>query len=116
FERSSQQVTISNQAQTVAVTLQPLEVPVSATTQAGAGATATEVQSLLDRIKTLEQRISDLESSTVLSEPETRPKRIEQYVDQNGNITEEPAPGAKKEVTYQRERVYRRQTINEKLE
>jgi Carboxypeptidase regulatory-like domain len=116
FERSSQEVTVTNQPQTVAVTLQPLEIPgLEAAPRAG-GATAAEVQGLLDRIKALEQRIADLESSTVLSEPETRPKRIEQYVDENGNISDEPAPGATKEVTYQRERVYRRQTINEKIE
>ena len=52
----------------------------------------------------------------MLSEPETRVKRVEVYVDQNGEQTDEPVPGAKKEVTYQRERVYRRQTINEKIE
>ena len=52
----------------------------------------------------------------MLSEPETRVKRIEVYVDPNGVQTDEPVPGAKREVTYQRERVYRRQTINEKIE
>ena len=70
---------------------------------------------LLEKIASLEKRLVDLESSAVLSEPETRVKRVEVYVDQNG---QEPTsrPGAKKEVTYQRERVYRRQTINEKIE
>ena len=76
----------------------------------------TERAALLDRIETLEKRIADLESSAVLSEPETRVKRIEVYVDKNGVQTDAPTPGAKKEVTYQRERVYRRQTINEKIE
>ncbi len=52
----------------------------------------------------------------MLSEPETRVRRIEVYVDPNGIQTDEPVPGAKKEVTYQRERVYRRQTISEKIE
>jgi hypothetical protein len=75
-----------------------------------------ERQQLLQRIATLEQRISDLESSAVLSEPETRVRRVEMYVDENGNVTDEPVPGARPEVTYQRERVYRRQTINEKIE
>ena len=73
-------------------------------------------QALLDRIETLEKRLSDLESSAVLSEPETRVRRIEVYVDDNGIQTDEPVPGAKREVTYQRERVYRRQTISEKIE
>jgi hypothetical protein len=71
---------------------------------------------LLDRIKTLEQRISELESSTVLSEPETRVKRVEVYVDPEGGQHDEPVPGAKKTVTYQRERAYRRQTISEKID
>ena len=68
------------------------------------------------RIATLEQRITDLESSTVLSEPETRVRRVEVYVDPNGNEHDEPVPGATPAVTYQRERVYRRQTISEKIE
>ena len=73
-------------------------------------------QELLQRIATLEQRISDLESTTVLSEPETRVRRVEVYVDPEGNQLDQPAPGATPTVTYQRERVYRRQTINEKIE
>ena len=52
----------------------------------------------------------------MLSEPETRTKKTTVYVDKNSNIYDKPAPGAKKTVTYQRERVYRRQTINEKIE
>jgi hypothetical protein len=52
----------------------------------------------------------------VLSEPETRVRKIEVYVDQNSNISDQPTPGSKKTTTYQRERVYRRQTINEKIE
>ncbi|MGE0114991.1 MAG: carbohydrate porin [Steroidobacteraceae bacterium] len=69
-----------------------------------------------DRIEALEKRLSELESSAVLSEPETRVKKVEVYVDQNGNEFDEPVPGAKKTVTYQRERVFRRQTISEKIE
>lgn len=73
-------------------------------------------QALLDRIETLEKRLSDLETSAVLSEPETRVRQIEVYVDPNGVQYDEPQPGTTKEVTYQRERVYRRQTISEKIE
>jgi hypothetical protein len=80
------------------------------------GDTDTERQALLDRIEMLEKRLSDIETTAVLSDPETRVKRIEVYVDPNGVQTDEPVPGAKLEVTYQRERVYRRQTINEKIE
>jgi carboxypeptidase family protein len=116
FERSSQELTVAGQPQTVAVTLQPLEIAGAPTEAPGGSASAEEVRALLERVKTLEQRIADLESSTVLSEPETRPRRVEVYVDQNGVESDEPFPGAKKQVTYQRERVYRRQTINEKLE
>ena len=53
----------------------------------------------------------------MLSEPETRVKRIEVYVDQNGNVRPTSRCRARRrQVTYQRERVYRRQTINEKIE
>jgi hypothetical protein len=52
----------------------------------------------------------------VLSEPETRVRQIEVWIDENGLEHEGPVPGAERVVTYQRERVYRRQTINEKLE
>ena len=86
---------------------------VNAALQAGGDA---DRQALLDRIETLEKRLTDIESSAVLSEPETRVKRIEVYVDPNGIQYDEPQPGTKKEVTYQRERVYRRQTISEKID
>jgi hypothetical protein len=69
-----------------------------------------------DRIDQLERRVGELESSTVLSEPETRVKRIEVYVDENGVEYTEPGPGREPKITYQRERVFRRQTINEKIE
>ena len=72
-------------------------------------------QALLDRIEELEKRLGDLESSAVLSEPETRVRRKEVFVDANGIETDQPVPGAKPAVTYQRERVYRRQTISEKI-
>ena len=73
-------------------------------------------QALLERIKMAEQRISDLESNTVLSEPETRVRRVEVYVDEGGVQHDDPVPGARRTVTYQRERVYRRQAISEKIE
>ena len=49
-----------------------------------AAAPPTDVQALLERIRALEQRLTEFESTTVLSEPETRVKRIEVYVDKNG--------------------------------
>jgi hypothetical protein len=74
------------------------------------------LQALLDRVDTLEGRLGDLETSAVLSEPETRVKRVQVWVDKNGNEYDQPTPGANPTVTYQRERVLRRQTINEKIE
>lgn len=73
-------------------------------------------QALLDRIEALEKRLAELESAAVLSEPETRVKRVEVYVDRNGVEHDEPVEGARKTVTYQRERVFRRQTISEKID
>ena len=81
-----------------------------------AAAAEFERQELLQKIATLEQRVADLETSTVLSEPETRVRRVEVYVDPTGQQHDEPVPGAKKEVTYLRERTYRRQTISEKID
>jgi carboxypeptidase family protein len=115
FERSSEQITVTNQPITVSLVLDLLEVPGAESREANA-AIPTDTQALLNRIRVLEQRISELESSTVLSEPETRVKRIEVYVDRDGIQYDEPMEGAKKEVTYQRERVYRRQWLSEKLE
>ena len=115
FERSSQAVTVPGATLTFALNLEPLVLPGAEAAAPRAGE-ASDAQALLDRIKTLEERLSDLEAGTVLSEPETRVKQIEVYVDEAGNQHDEPVPGAKKEVTYQRERVYRRQTINEKIE
>ena len=101
--------------------LQPLEIPgaevaSSPSASAAARTPALDTQSLLDRIKVLEQRLAEIETSTVLSEPETRVKRIEVYVDRNGNEYDQPVAGAQRQVTYQRERVYRRQWLSEKLE
>src|SRR5688572_27439833 len=88
------------------------------TLDAASAAEAAEGErlALLQRIATLEQRLTDLETSAVLSEPETRVRRVEVYVDPSGQQHDEPVPGAKKEVTYLRERTYRRQTISEKID
>ncbi len=112
FARSSQEVTIPS-SQTIAVTLETLDLPGAATT---AAQSATDPQALLARIAELERKVSDLEATTVLSEPETRTKKIETYVDKNGNQYDQPTPGAKKVIQYQRERVYRRQNIADKIE
>jgi carboxypeptidase family protein/carbohydrate-selective porin (OprB family) len=93
---------------------QTLDIRLDATTAAEAA--DADRQDLLQKIATLEQRITDLESSTVLSDPETRVRRVEVYVDEQGGEHTEPIPGVEPTVTYERERVYRRQTINEKIE
>jgi Carboxypeptidase regulatory-like domain len=118
FERASQEVNVTNQpVQDLALRLEPLEVPGGEPVVTITGAApATDAQALLDRIKILEQRLADLESGTVLSEPETRVKRIEVYKDKNGLEYDQPTEGTTKTVTYQRERVYRRQWLSEKLE
>ena len=75
-----------------------------------------ERQELLQQVADLKQRVTDLESNTVLSEPETRVRRVEVYVDENGQEHDEPVANSKPVETYRRERVYRRQTISEKIE
>jgi len=52
----------------------------------------------------------------VISEPETRVRQIEVWVDEDGIEYDEEMPGTRRVITYQRERVFRRQTINEKIE
>src|SRR5215470_8628888 len=81
FERASQELVVGNQTPSVTLTLSELEVPGAEPVAIQNRGTATDPQALLARIKTLEQRIADLESGTVLSEPETRVKRIEVYKD-----------------------------------
>jgi Carboxypeptidase regulatory-like domain len=92
----------------------PLDITLDAA--AATQAADLERQDLLAKIATLEQRITDLESSTVLSEPETRVRRVEVFVDENGNEHDDQVPGAKPKITYRRERTYRRQTISEKID
>jgi hypothetical protein len=73
-------------------------------------------EQLLRRIEELERRVTELDSTTVLSEPETRVRQIEVWVDDDGVEYETEQPGTRSVITYQRERVFRRQTINEKIE
>ena len=95
---------------------QPRSLDITMNPASAAQAAVVEREELLQKIATLEQRITDLESNTVLSEPETRVRRVEVYVDETGGEHAEPVPGATPVVTYQRERVYRRQTISEKID
>jgi hypothetical protein len=95
---------------------QTVQLDIALDAASAAQAADAERQELLQQVADLKQRVSDLETNTVLSEPETRVRRIEVYVDANGNETDEPVPGSRPVVTYRRERVYRRQTISEKIE
>jgi len=113
FSRSSQPVTLPTN-QTLNVKLEVLEIPGAESPERPGGATTN--QALLDKITSLEQRVRDLEATTVLSEPETRTRKQTVYIDKNNNIYDTPKDGTKKTVTYQRERVYRRENINEKIE
>ena len=103
--------------QGVAVTAdQNVQLDIALDAASAAQASDAERQELLQQVSELKQRVTDLESNTVLSEPETRVRRVEVFVDANGNEHEEQVPGSKRAVTYRRERVYRRQTISEKIE
>jgi hypothetical protein len=95
---------------------QTAQVDLSPTAAAGAQLTDAERQEMARRIAELEQRVGELETSTVLSEPETRVRKKEVYVDADGVEHDQPVPGSTPKTTYERERVYRRQTINEKIE
>jgi DNA-binding transcriptional MerR regulator len=109
-------LTVFRQAGISVAENQTAKADLSPGTAAGGQLTDAERQELARRIAELEQRIEELETSTVLSEPETRVRQKEVYVDQDGVEHDQPVPGATKKTTYERERVYRRQTINEKIE
>ena len=101
----------------VAVTAdQTQQLDINLTAAEAQQAADAERQELLQQVAELRQRVADLETSTVLSDPETRVRRVEVFVDADGQEHDEQVPGSKPVVTYRRERVYRRQTINEKIE
>ena len=77
---------------------------------------ALDTQAILDRLEALDQRLSNLETNTVLSEPKTIVRQVEVYVDENGIEYDQPGPGRREVTTYQRERVFRRQSIGEEIE
>src|SRR5262249_9602385 len=83
FARSSQPVTLPTN-QTFAVKLDVLEVPGAETATRPPG--QSDTQALQAQIAALEQRVRDLESTTVLSEPETRTKKTTVYIDKNNNV------------------------------
>jgi len=74
-----------------------------------------EMQALLDRIDELERRLSQLESTAVLSAPKVLVKEVHVWVDKDGNQYDHAVPGAKETITYQRELAQRRQTIEDEI-
>ena len=108
--RASVALALSSAATTALHAQQPAEAA------RGAPPASSREQELQERVEQLEQRVNELESSTVLSEPQTIVKEIQVYVDENGVEYDEPGPGRRPVSTYQRERVYRRQAISEKLD
>lgn len=96
------------------------QTPSAAAPSAGQAPSAADAgadtQAILERLDELDQRLSDLEATAVLSEPKSIVKRITVYVDENGNEYDHPVDGAKPVVTYQRQTAFRRQSIGEELE
>src|SRR6185295_17145822 len=79
-------------------------------------AAGLDTQAILDRLEQLDMRLSNLETGAVLSEPTINVKEITVYVDQNGNEFDQPGPGLTPQITYQRERVFRRQSVDNAIE
>src|SRR4029079_9915224 len=75
-----------------------------------------DTQAILDRLDEIDRRLTDLETNTVLSAPKINVKEVEVYVDQNGNEFGQPGPGLTPQKTYQRERVFRRQVVEDEIE
>lgn len=89
---------------------------VSTPAQSGAPTTRVVGEAQPDRTSELEARVASLETNAVLSEPKATVKRIQVWVDKNGNEYDHPVDGAKETVTYQRETTSRRQAIGEEIE
>lgn len=75
-----------------------------------------DTRAILERLEALDQRLQYVETNTVISEPKTLVRQVEVYVDENGNQFDEAAPGRRLVLTYQRQRVFRRQSIGEEIE
>ena len=61
---------------------------------ANASKPTPEMQALLDRIDELERRLSQLESTAVLSAPKVLVKEVHVWVDKDGNAYDHAVPGA----------------------
>ena len=114
FGRASQEVTIPT-SQAVAVAMEPLELigaeaapRVSRRKHRHSGAPRAH--------QALEQRLTEFESHGAVRSRKRASSGSRSGSTRTASSTDQPVPGAKREVTYQRERAYRRQTINEKIE
>src|SRR5262245_47453676 len=72
-------------------------------------------QMLLDRIDELERRLSQLESTAVISQPKVLVKEVHVWVDDDGNQYDHEVPGSKEVITYERELAQRRETIEDSI-
>jgi hypothetical protein len=75
-----------------------------------------DTQAILDRLDAIDQRLQYLETNVVLSEPKTVVREVEVFVDPAGNEFNEPAPDRRPVLTYERQRVFRRQSVGEEIE
>src|SRR5262245_40011412 len=73
------------------------------------------IQVLLDRIDELERRLSQLESTAVISQPKVLVKEVHVWIDDDGNQYDHEVPGSKEVITYERELAQRRETIEDSI-
>jgi len=93
----------------------PAAPPARAAAEPPAAAAAAP-GSVAEKLGEIDDRLTAVETNSVLSEPKTIVKEVTVYVDDKGNQYDVPTPGATPTLTYQRERVFRRQTISEEIE
>src|SRR5262245_53991532 len=87
----------------------------SATPSAATPAADATTQMLLDRIDELERRLSQLESTAVISQPKVLVKEVHVWIDEQGNQYDHEVPGSKEVITYERELAQRRETIEDSI-
>lgn len=84
-----------------------------------------EIKTLHQQVHVMEERLSQLEGKTVLSMPELVVKEKKEYVCTHGHLYEELPENKKcpmdgeplsEVITYQKEKAYRRESIEEKIE
>ena len=75
-----------------------------------------DIQAILQRLDAIDERLNSIETNAVLSEPKTIVREVERYVDPGGAEYDQPAPDRRPVLTYERQRVFRRQSIGEEIE